>query len=203
MADSIQMGVRESKRMFFNTEAVKRSIGAATQKALSRQGAYIRQRMKGSLRYRKKASKSPDPPSVHRTESFRRTTTNRKTGVQTVRATSPLKELVFFAYDPATRSVVVGPAKFGSSPGVVPPTLEKGGPAAFIEQLPKEKKGPKASPRQAETFRRLVKEGRIIVEPGPLKIKTYRMAPRPFVRPAGEAEAASERSRDTMRNIIG
>ena len=40
-----------------------------------------------------------------------------------------LKKFLYFAYDPATKSVVVGPALFGGGGGTAPRTLEEGGKA--------------------------------------------------------------------------
>ena len=67
----------------------------------------------------------------------------------------------------------------------MPPTLEKGGPAAIITPVPRVK-GRKASPRQAAAFRRLIEEGRIVVERQQFTVKTIRIAARPFVTRAGE-----------------
>lgn len=190
MADASEIGIRQFKALFFDKDAIGRAVGAATQANLSRQGAFIRRRMQSSIRYREKSSKPGEPPSGHRASNFKRTTTNKKTGVSKTRETSPLKELIFFGYDPSTRSVVIGPAKFGTGGGVVPRTLEKGGPAAVIEPVPRAK-GRKATERQSQSFQRLVKAGRIILPPRTMRIRTFVMAPRPFVRPAGEAEAKS------------
>lgn len=193
MADALQVTVKEYKTAFFNRHAIEAKVDAYKDSELARLGAYTRQRMKSSLKYRKKSSAPGSPPSVHRDTGFTRTTVNRKTGARTTRETSPLKELIFFAKTPQG-SVVVGPAKFGNRPGVVPPTLEKGGAAVITEPVPRAK-GRKATPRQSESFQRLVKAGRIIVPPRQKKLKTIRIAPRPFVRPAGEAEARAGKFR--------
>jgi hypothetical protein len=188
MADAFQIGVKEYKAAFFNRHAIEARVDAYRDRELSRLGAFTRTRMKSSLRYRAKASVPGQPPSVHR-KGFKRKTVNRKTGVETLRETSPLKELIFFAKT-AQGSVVVGPAKFGKKPGIAPPTLERGGPAVITEPIPRPK-GRKASPRQSESFQRLVKEGRVVPPPRQTRLKTIRIAPRPFVRPAGEAELRS------------
>ena len=60
------------------------------------------------MRKAKGPSKPGKPPHVHRGD---------------------LKRLLFFSYDPATRSVVVGPTPF-NGPALVPRTLELGGQSA-------------------------------------------------------------------------
>ena len=192
MADAFQVTVKEYKAAFFNRHAIEAKVDAYKDSELARLGAYTRQRMKSSLKYRKKSSAPGQPPTVHR-KGFKRKTVNRKTGAETVRETSPLKELIFFAKTPQG-SVVVGPAKFGNRPGVVPPTLEKGGPAVIVEPVPRAK-GRKATPRQSLTFRQGIALGTIVIPPREKKYKTIRIAPRPFVRPAGEAEARAGKFR--------
>lgn len=186
MADGFQISVKDFKSSFFDRNAVHAQVDVLKDRELSRLGAFTRQRMKQSLRYRNKASQPGQPPSVHRDTGFTRTTTNKKTGAVTKRETSPLKELIFFARTPQG-SVVIGPAKFGKRPGIVPPTLERGGPAVITEVLPRPKTL-KASASQSQTYRRLIKEGRIVPPPRDRRLKTIRIAPRPFVKPAGDAE---------------
>jgi hypothetical protein len=194
MADQFQISVKEYKGAFFNKHAIETQVDYYKMAEMSRHGAYTRTRMKSLLRYANKASKPGNPPRVIRTDRFTRKTTNKKTGVTTSRATSPLKELIFFAHDKARDSVVVGPAKFGNKPGIVPPTLEKGGPAVIRVPVPRPK-GQKASPKQAEAFKRLVREGRIILPPRQFRLTTIRIAPRPFVKRAGEEELRSGKFR--------
>jgi hypothetical protein len=91
---------------FFDREAVQESIDTATLKALSRFGAFVRRRAQTSMRRRKSPSAPGSPPSVHSGE---------------------LKRLLFFAWDSSTKSVVVGPAAFGSRAGQTPPIQEFGG----------------------------------------------------------------------------
>lgn len=93
---------------WFDTEAVIRATTAAERRVLSRQGAFVRQRARSSIRKRKAVSAPGSPP------------TNRE---------GSLRRFLFFSYDPRARSVVVGPAKV-SKPGSVPHLLEFGGTAA-------------------------------------------------------------------------
>ncbi len=79
------------KSMFFDAKAVKSAVDMATRKVLSRFGAFVRQRAKGSIRSRKAISRPGRPPSSH---------------------VGTLKRLIFFGYDAGKKSVVIGPATF-------------------------------------------------------------------------------------------
>lgn len=89
---------------FFDTEAVRKEADRLARAALSRFGAFARQRARSSVRKRKAVSAPGQPPSSHE---------------------GSLKRLILFAYDAASKSVVVGPVKFraGEAPGL----LERGG----------------------------------------------------------------------------
>jgi hypothetical protein len=93
------------KEFFFDRQAVLSKVDAATRKVLSKFGAFVRRAAKSSIRSRKKPSAPGQPPSSH---------------------TGLLKRLIFFGYDPASRSVVIGPAPLRSTVGA-PPLLEYGG----------------------------------------------------------------------------
>lgn len=110
------------KLAFFDRKAVMDATDKASRKVLSRFGAFVVRRVKSSLRYRTKPSPAGRPPSVHRHESFTRSTKAGKS-----RNASPLKELIFFSYEPANRNVVMGPVPFNGPFGIVPPILEEGG----------------------------------------------------------------------------
>lgn len=95
-----------AKKLFFDSAAVRKMLDDQTQKALSRAGAFVRQRAKTSIRSRKKVSDAGTPPSSH---------------------TGDLKRLIWFAYDPGSQSVVIGPVRFKQ--GDAPNLLEFGGTA--------------------------------------------------------------------------
>lgn len=84
--------VRETKKFFFDRKVVIDAVGRASATALARGGALVRTIARRSMRRRKKSSPAGSPPSVH---------------------VGTMKDLLFFAYDPATTTTVVGPAKFG------------------------------------------------------------------------------------------
>jgi len=94
------------KSLFFDTEAVKRQVDAITRRSLSRLGAFVRRRAQTSIRKRKGTAPPGQPPHSHE---------------------GSLRRLIFFAYEPAARSVVVGPVPFRK--GEAPKLLEFGGEA--------------------------------------------------------------------------
>jgi hypothetical protein len=98
------------KSYFFDRARVLAAADKATVRALSKAGAYVRTAARSSLRRRKRPSKPGTPPSVH-ADGF-----------------ASLKT-IFFAFEPGSRSVVVGPVKINgarTSP-TVPELHEFGG----------------------------------------------------------------------------
>jgi hypothetical protein len=103
------------KLFFFDRVKVIRAADRAKLAAQSKAGAFIRSDAKKSIRYAKdpKQKSSPGRPPLARTVvRFTREKKNRKTGQTERRPSSPLRELIFFAYDPARKTVVIGPADF-------------------------------------------------------------------------------------------
>ena len=90
--------------LFFDAPRVVRAVDAATRRALSRAGAFIRQRAKTSIRKRKGVSKPGGPPHSH---------------------AGHLRRLIFFAYEPHDRTMVIGPLPFRKAEA--PRLLEFGG----------------------------------------------------------------------------
>ncbi|MCP4594500.1 MAG: hypothetical protein GY842_27530 [bacterium] len=93
------------KKLFFDRPKVQRAVGAANRRALSKVGAFIRQRAKTSIRKRKGAAPPGRPPHSH---------------------TGLLRRFIFFGYDPRKESVVIGPARLNRGTRA-PHTLEFGG----------------------------------------------------------------------------
>jgi hypothetical protein len=97
----------EIKRMFFDRQAVVSKVDAATRRVLSKFGAFVRRSAKSSIRKRKKPAPPGQPPSSH---------------------TGLLKKFIFFGYDAARQSVVIGPTRLNQKGrGEAPPLLEYGG----------------------------------------------------------------------------
>lgn len=122
------MDVAAFKKTFFDSKAVTDKVPPAIKKALSKMGAFVRQRAKSSLKYGKGASKPGRPPTVHKSNRFTRASKVKGKAVR--RPASPLRELLFFGYDAARQSVVIGPALGGAKSGA-PRTLEEGGAATI------------------------------------------------------------------------
>jgi hypothetical protein len=101
-----------SYKGFFDRSNLRKKIDAATRRALSKAGSFIRTRARSSIKRRKKSSKRGEPPSAH-------------TG---------LIKKILFAYEPSNKSVVVGFEKLNAKPAgqtgtskTVPELLEFGG----------------------------------------------------------------------------
>lgn len=131
--------IEQFKGAFFSQEVVLRAMDRATAKALSRFGAFVRQRWRTSIRYRKAASQPGQPPSAHRT--MRRAKTNRRTGITKVQSSSPYRDFIFFAYDWQTKTEIIGPALLNGSrrrlngSKTIPETIEYGGSIRIEEYL--------------------------------------------------------------------
>ena len=84
----------------------------------------MRRQAQTSIKYSTKSAAPWAPPKAHRSKGYTRTKRSAKTGLETRQSVSPLRELIFFAYDAGTRTVVIGPAQFGPNAAAV---IEKGG----------------------------------------------------------------------------
>ena len=104
------------KGMFFDRDRVLKAADAAQIRVLSKFGAYIRTRAQRSMRRRKGASAAGTPPSSHGADKKPKGAKYRGAW---------LRELLFFSYEPITKTCVVGPLGFKSSP--VPHLHEFGG----------------------------------------------------------------------------
>jgi len=105
-----------TKLLFFDSPRVQGAMDAATRRALSKAGAFIRTRAKSSIRKRKAVSRPGKPPSSH---------------------TGHLKRRIFFAADPVAESVVIGPTPYRE--GEAPSVLEFG----EVVNRPTERRGKK------------------------------------------------------------
>lgn len=106
-------------RMFFDRRAVIRRADAAARSVLSKFGAFVRQRARTSIRHRRGISSPGQPPFSH---------------------TGLLRRFILFSYEPANRSVVIGPAKLNQKVGNAPEALEYGGRSTQIFGLRSERK---------------------------------------------------------------
>jgi hypothetical protein len=185
----VSLSIQGFKDAFFTSEAIQKIIGPAEKKALGKMGGYVRRAAKNSLKYAEQPSSPGKPPTVH--QYFARNKTNRKTGAVTSQQVSPLRELIFYAFDASTRSTVVGPALFTRSTRstrstkTVPGTLEKGGSVTTSRQIAITKGSKrKMGFIQKQVYLRKLRAGQIEKPPTQTAVDTKRYAPRPFMAPA-------------------
>ena len=102
-----------TKSFFPEHKAVLSAADKQSRAVLTKFGAFVRRTAKGLIRPGKKPSKPGQPPHAH--------------------GKSPLKAFLFFVYDLAAHSVVIGPAKLGGtvSPNE-PEVLEKSGTTKIL-----------------------------------------------------------------------
>jgi len=165
MAAQFQMTMRMT-HLFLDRQEVAKAIDKANLRAMSKAGAFIRRRARSSLRRRKRPSMPGQPPSVHSRSS-----------------TATLKNILF-AYDPGNQTLVVGPVRLDrNSPlgpqlgsATVPQVMEFGDTLKITEV------------RVGNRWRSGVRR----VRPGqPRRVRAANYAPRPFMGPALEQEAAA------------
>lgn len=163
------------KHMFFDRKAVIDAVDKAKPAVLSKSGAFIRTAAKSSIRKRKKPSPPGKPPSSH-------------TG---------LLRRIFFAWDPSTKTVVVGPVKTNqvffdgqSQPvtGTVPGVLEHGGQIKTMQVLSKRMFTGKYGGERDYWVRADLRSRRRLAG-RPMRIKTSRINARPYMGPALKQES--------------
>lgn len=101
------IGLKIDKSIFFDRRKIMNAVDAGVRKVLSKFGAFVRTAARSSIRRRKAVSEPGKPPSSH---------------------TGLLKKLIYFGFDTARKSVVIGPAPLRSQVEA-PPLLEYGGHA--------------------------------------------------------------------------
>ena len=108
----IGVKVNKAKSMFFDSKAVMSRVDKATRKVLSRFGAFVRTAARSSIRKRKRPSAPGSPPSSH---------------------TGLLKKFIYFGFDVAAQSVVIGPTRLNEKAGDAPAALEEGGRSTVVQ----------------------------------------------------------------------
>lgn len=196
---SVQLGVREFKAGFFNKELISRQADKGHARYQTKMGAFIRRQMKGLIRYSKKSSTPGSPPKAHKTSGFSRVKRGSD-GIVKRQQQSPLRELIFFAYDPSTRSTVIGPAKFGSTKAAQ--VLEHGGNAVVREPILRAKATRPTSRKQASAYKRLLKDGRLTAPRRQFRQRTITVLPRPYSKRAGDEVMASDRNKAALKGVI-
>lgn len=147
------------KDFFLDRIKVATALEKGEKRALSKAGAYIRRADQTSIRYRKKSSEAGSPPSAHKSQGFTRERKNKKTGKVSRQPKSPLRELIYFAWDPGTKSVVIGPVIFKGSKvggGIAPRLIEEGGTGPGVSDGRKVMKRYKARPHTGPAYRKVL-----------------------------------------------
>ncbi len=98
------------KSLFFDRPGIIEALGKGRAAALSKAGAFVRTRGRSKLRRRKASAPANQPPSSH---------------------DGSLKDKTYFSYDPQSRSVVIGPAKFKKGAADI---IEKGGEETLTDK---------------------------------------------------------------------
>jgi hypothetical protein len=170
-----------AKKQFFDRAKVLRAMDRAQHRALSKAGAYVRQRARTSIRRPRQASLadlSPEQRAAYERAvllAARRGLPRPKRPLAASRPGEPprtptgiLKRSIVFVYDGARKTVLIGPYALNKGTGA-PRTLEYGG-----------------------TTR---------IERGDGS-RTVTIAPRPYMRPALAAEIAAGKIRDAFRDTV-
>lgn len=119
----LTMSVSKTKTLFFDRAFVIERIDAASRRALSRGGAIVMRSARKSIKDGIVLARGRVKGGERRKVVARRTSTP---GSPPFSQTGLLRDNILFAFDPASRSVVVGAARIGRSTGA-PETLEFGG----------------------------------------------------------------------------
>lgn len=177
----IDMKIRDVQRFFFDKPVVH-ALDNATRDALSQSGSFIMRAARSLIR-KARQMKDGEMDDEQKAIFDRRTLAwkiGKKQGPKPKRPlkssepgepprsiTGLLRKFIYFAYDPATRSVVIGPAKLDKSTGA-PATLEYGGQATIT-------KFRTVTGADGKTYIAKRKE-RIVIEPRPFMAPAYESA---------------------------
>ncbi len=180
----VKMNLEAFKSSFFDRAKVQRAVDKATRRNLSKGGSFIRQRAMTSMLYRKpdKISPAGSPPFAHREGRG-----------------ALLRKLLFFGFDVATKSVVIGPAALGKAEA---PNLEEFGGTAKRNRVVRQVSTRRISPAQKKAFLQKVKTGEIVRDKAPTKGVVVKYPARPFMGPALKGEIAKGTIASVWKNSI-
>jgi hypothetical protein len=141
----ISLDFKTLKGGFFDRKVVLDALDKATFRIFSEFGRKVRKTAQKSLKYGEKASPPGSPPTAHKSRTI--TKTSKSTGRVRKRSVSFLREYLYYAFDRATRSVVIGPARLNSTidPGALQ-ALEYGGTATVKSRGKRSRKAVAARP---------------------------------------------------------
>jgi len=137
--------LRITAKSFFDRDVVIEAMSDSTRAVLSKFGAFVRRRAKTSIRKARQKSLgelTPDELLAYRIQAEeakrygrprpKRPLASSKPGEPPRSVTGKLKRHIYFGWDAATKSLVVGPALDAGASGTAPQTLEQGGKAVLI-----------------------------------------------------------------------
>ena len=156
-------------KYFFDADVVKLAISDTKRKALSRIGAFVARRARHRIRPAGKSGKVSAPGESPRYHT----------------KVEPNLRAIWFAYDPAAQSVVIGPVKLNLRSfrngvkvhGTVPEVLEKGGKVGIPEVR-----------RSDGTWVRADLRSRRRLAGRPVRVRQATYEARPFMGPALDDE---------------
>ena len=151
--------IKTAQRFFLDSKAVIASLDKAERRVLSKFGAFVRRSAQSSMRkVNKKGTPSPpgQPPKARK--GF-------------------LKKFLYFVFDPAAKSVVVGPVllpgKAGRNSDTVPATLETGGTLLVNEAARRDGSWSRRGTRWAKLNGQATRTRKARVEPRPFMAPAY------------------------------
>ena len=148
------------KSQFFDKDIVVNVINKNERRYLVRAGSYIRKAARNSIKNPPKAKKKSDKiTGSENAQKYRANQQNSSPGNPPFNQTGKLKGGIFFSYDAANRSVIIGPEKLASGDLTLLSALEFGGRTRWKWKDPKT---------------------------GNKETGTHTIAARPFMRPAME-----------------
>ena len=192
------------KNFFFDSEKVNAAVDAATRKALIPIGAEIRTKAKRSMRPARHLSKSEITPDIAEQmgldrDNYRDQLKNYTKSQLPYKSSNPgepprtrkskrVRNLLFFGWDPITKSVVAGPTPLGESKA--PHDLEHGGVTTITIRKRKRPRF-KSTPRQRKGLEQARASGKVRSRrtsgrrPGSVTVikKRVRIRKRPFMLP--------------------
>jgi hypothetical protein len=181
-------------KLFFDAPAVLRAVDRARRKVLQEQGKFLRTRARSIIRPARQKSPTEmtdDELRAYTAEAARakarglkkprRPRANSKPG-EPPRSHTGLLKMIYYSYDPVTKSVVVGPVKLnakGKSSGTIPETLEYSG-ASEVQEV-----------QVYGTWQRARRPARCRAAKLPLRKRRIPIKPRPFMSKAYALERAA------------
>lgn len=116
-----------ARLLFFDDAKVLKAMDAATARALSKFGAEVRRIARASIKESPGPSSAGSPPHSHMAARKREANKKRKAaGKGPIKGGFAGLRFILFAYDPAAKSVIIGPASNRTRSLTIPEILEFG-----------------------------------------------------------------------------